>query len=99
MKQIPIRSMLTASPGNLLVEWDLSQAETWVVAYLANEETMKQSLLYGDIHTDTASHIFTTPKEKVTTIQRFLGKKGNHMLSYDAVNIERMGICFIYVIY
>jgi DNA polymerase I-like protein with 3'-5' exonuclease and polymerase domains len=52
--KIHVRSMVHASPGKTLIMFDLSQAESWVVAYLANERNMKQALMYGDIHTETA---------------------------------------------
>lgn len=88
MPKYPMRSMLVAPKDHVLIEWDLSQAETWVVAYLANEEKMKHSLHFGDIHTDTSSVIFTTPIIEVTDIQRFLGKKGNHQLSYGSTHYK-----------
>lgn len=53
-----IRSMICAPTGSTLLSFDLSQAESWIVAYLANEPRMKQSLLHGDIHSDTACGIF-----------------------------------------
>ena len=49
-----LRSMIAAPKGKVLVSVDLSQAETWIVAYLANEERMKKALHFGDIHTETA---------------------------------------------
>lgn len=79
-----MRSMLVAQKGKTLVQFDLSQAETWVVAYYADSETMKHSLHHGDIHTDTAAAIFRIDNDFVTKIQRFLGKKANHELSYGA---------------
>lgn len=54
--QLKLRSMLIASPGNVLVAVDFSQAETWIVAHKANEGKMIQSLMYGDIHTETAGN-------------------------------------------
>lgn len=78
--------MLVAPKNHKLIQWDLSQAETWIVAHYANSEKMKHSLKHGDIHTDTAVGIFNTPKEEVTKTQRFLGKKGNHELSYGATH-------------
>ena len=48
--------MVRAKPGQLLANFDLSQAESWVVAYLANEERMKDALSNGDIHTETAGN-------------------------------------------
>lgn len=52
--KIKIRSMVVSRPGYAFIMCDLSQAETWIVAYLAREENMKRALLFGDIHTQTA---------------------------------------------
>lgn len=52
--KIHVRSMVAAPPGKVLVACDLSQAESWIVAYLANEMNMKHALMFGDIHTETA---------------------------------------------
>lgn len=46
--------MICAPPGKTLIAFDLSQAESWIVAFLANERNMKHALMYGDIHTETA---------------------------------------------
>ncbi len=48
--------MVAAPKGVLLANFDLSQAESWVVAYLADEQKMKHALMYGDIHTETAGN-------------------------------------------
>lgn len=53
-----IRSMVVASPFNMLISVDLSQAESWIVAYSAREENMKHSLNESDIHSDTAAALF-----------------------------------------
>jgi DNA polymerase I-like protein with 3'-5' exonuclease and polymerase domains len=59
--KIHVRSMIRAPKGKTLIAFDLSQAESWIVAYLANERNMKHALLYGDIHTETAgSALFFT---------------------------------------
>jgi DNA polymerase I-like protein with 3'-5' exonuclease and polymerase domains len=52
------RELLIAPKGKTIVAADLSQAETWVVAYLSNEENMKFALTKGDIHAQTASLIY-----------------------------------------
>jgi|SRR5215203_368569 len=54
--KIHIRSMIVAPKGKVLIAADLSQAESWIVAYLANEHSMKNALLYGDIHTESAGN-------------------------------------------
>lgn len=58
MPNYALRSMIVAKRGYTLIMCDLSQAETWIVAFLSGQEEMKKSLLYGDIHTDTAGAIF-----------------------------------------
>lgn len=59
--KIYVRSMIKAPPGKTLIAFDLSQAESWIVAFLANERNMKHALMYGDIHTETAgSALFHT---------------------------------------
>lgn len=58
MKQYKVRSMVRAAPGKILISADLSQAESWIVAFLANEPNMKHSLQFSDIHTDTAAALF-----------------------------------------
>lgn len=82
MKQLKLRSMFVAPKGKILVSIDLSQAETWIVAYLANEPNMKHSLLHSDIHTDTAMFLDNIAREDVTPTIRYKGKKTNHALSY-----------------
>lgn len=58
MPSYALRSMIVAAPGKTLIMCDLSQAETWIVAFLSGQEEMKKSLMFGDIHTDTAGAIF-----------------------------------------
>ena len=76
MKKVSIRSQFVASPGCVLIQWDLSKAESWVVAWLADDYNMKQSLLHGDIHTDTAANaLFQVPKEQITKVMRYTGNR------------------------
>lgn len=58
MRKISIRSIFIAPKDKLLVSVDLSQAESWVVAYLSQEMNMQWSLNNSDIHTDTAGALF-----------------------------------------
>lgn len=53
---VSVRSQYCAEKGNILVAADLSQAESWIVAYLADEPNMKHSLHNSDIHRDTAGN-------------------------------------------
>lgn len=57
-KKISVRSMYVAPKGKVLVACDLSQAESWIVMGLSGDRNMNYSLLYSDIHTDSAAALF-----------------------------------------
>lgn len=86
----PIRSMYIPPPGYKYIAADLSQAETWIVAYLAGEDGMKDALMNGDIHSRTAALFYGKTEEYIISIKntqegadmRYGGKKGNHSLAY-----------------
>jgi len=80
--KLPIRSMYIASAGCTLIEMDLSQAESWVVAFSAREESMKHALKGGFIHEQTASLLFNKPIDQISKPERYIGKKCNHALAY-----------------
>lgn len=80
--KIPIRSKIRAPKNRLLLSIDLSQAEAWVVAYLANEPTMKLELQFGDIHTRTARAVLDIPARDLLEEERYTGKKCNHAFNY-----------------
>jgi DNA polymerase I-like protein with 3'-5' exonuclease and polymerase domains len=81
-KSVPIRSILRAPKNKLLLEMDLAQAESWVVAFTAKEENMKQALQFGDIHKLTASVLYDKPENEITKLERYNGKQCNHALAY-----------------
>jgi DNA polymerase I-like protein with 3'-5' exonuclease and polymerase domains len=56
--KLAIRSMFRAPKGKVFVAFDLSQAETWIVAHKANEYNMIDALKNGDIHCSTAVALF-----------------------------------------
>jgi len=74
--------MFVAEKDHLLISFDFKQAETWVVAHLANEPAMINSLQHGDIHTDTACVIYNCKPDAITKPMRYIGKKSNHALAY-----------------
>ena len=91
-----MRRYLTADPGYLAVESDLSQAENRIVAWLAPEPSMRKAFEEGvDIHRLTAAMIFRIPLSEIsdepgsstlgdgTKSQRHWGKSCNHALNYD----------------
>lgn len=61
---------------------DLSQAESWIVAYLSEDEGMKSALNKGIIHETTASRLYNKPIETITKIERYAGKQCNHAFAY-----------------
>lgn len=77
-----IRSFLRAPKDKLLVSCDLSQAETWVVAHLANDPNMKHYLMNSDIHTETGVAIFHKPFDSIIKEERYTAKRINHASSY-----------------
>ena len=87
VQKIPIRSMLRASPGKVLLAFDFSQAESWVVAHLANSNTMKEALKRAgtpfDIHYTTTRGIYDYSDDIIPSYdERYMGKKFNHSGSY-----------------
>lgn len=96
--KVDYRSVFVAPKDKLLVSIDLAQAESWVVAYLANERNMKYALKFSDIHCQgTGAILFVTGcghdwvkgenKCKncgvvLSKNQRYLGKRYNHATSY-----------------
>lgn len=77
-----VRSFIKAPKGKTLIACDLSQAETWVVGFDAQEPKMIQELKFGDIHRRTASVIFEKEFDLITEIERYGGKRTNHATSY-----------------
>jgi len=86
LKEYKLRSMFIAPKDHVLISWDLKQAESWCVAYFANEPTMKEELAHGDIHSHTAAAIYHELKElmRKDKKKRYVGKQSNHMLAYRA---------------
>lgn len=82
MPKYKLRSMVVAPPSKLLISCDLSQAETWVVAWLANEPNMKHFLLNSDIHVETAISFFNKLFAEIIVEERYIGKQNNHANSY-----------------
>jgi DNA polymerase I-like protein with 3'-5' exonuclease and polymerase domains len=86
--------MYRAPEGKLLCAFDLSAAEAWVVAHLANDFNMKRELKDGDLHSFTGCGIYDIKvpdgigKKRyegiITKDQRYIGKKVNHSGNYRA---------------
>jgi len=77
------RQMFIADPGHILINGDYSKAESWIVAYMANDEKMIAALEDGgDFHKINASNILGIPIEDVGYKERQLGKRISHACNY-----------------
>ena len=78
-----IRKMFIPKPGCVLVDADYSQIELRVLAHIAGDTTMQDAFRNGmDIHTVTASQVFSVPAEQVTSLQRRHAKAVNFGIVY-----------------
>jgi hypothetical protein len=83
LSKLAVRSFLCASPGKILLAFDLAQAESWVTAYLANCVAMIDALKSGDIHNTSARVLYDLLPDAIPSgDQRFLAKKFNHSFNY-----------------
>ena len=78
-----IRKMFIPKTGCVLVDADYSQIELRVLAHIAKDETMCNAFREGmDIHTVTASQVFSVPAQQVTSLQRRHAKAVNFGIVY-----------------
>ena len=78
-----IRQAFIASPGNKIVAVDYSQIELRIMAHLSQDNGLLTAFANNlDIHKATASEVFNTPFEQVTTDQRRSAKAVNFGLIY-----------------
>ncbi len=78
-----IRKAFIASPGCVLVDADYSQIELRLLAAMSGDPDMIRAFLDGaDIHRRTASEVFGTPFEEVTSEQRNAAKAVNFGIVY-----------------
>ena len=104
MQNVPIRTALgreirgcfDAAPGNVLLSADYSQIELRVLAHIAGEPVLKEIFVRGeDVHTATASKVFSTPPEQLDLGQRSKAKMINYGIVYglsDYGLADRLGI-------
>jgi len=76
--------MFVADDGFIIMECDASQAEARVVALLADDQETLRLFDTTDIHTLTASWLFSTPQENIKKDdpKRFMGKTVRHAGNY-----------------
>ena len=85
-----MRSMVVAPKDHYLVNFDLAQAESWIVAYLANEQTIKHVLATGDFHRETGQRALNKYSDTeweslepgIRKVLRYTGKRYNHASAY-----------------
>lgn len=91
LQNIPIRSelggelrrMLTADPGEVLVDADYAQIELRLLAHIADDPAMIAAFRnHEDIHTATASRVFNVPFDAVTPELRRRAKAVNFGIIY-----------------
>lgn len=80
---IAIRSAFVAQPGYVFLSADYSQVELRVLAYMTHDQGLCQAFANDvDIHAQTAAQLFDVDVDKVTTVQRQLGKRINFSIIY-----------------
>ena len=78
-----LRTQYIPSPGRILLEVDMSQAEARVVALLSKDVALLKMFEDGtDIHRVTASWVFGKNPDKISGVERYLGKKTRHAGNY-----------------
>ncbi len=106
MQNVPIRTPLgreirgcfEAEPGNVLISADYSQIELRVLAHAADEPVLKEIFVRSeDVHTATASQVFSVAAEDIDPGMRSKAKMINYGIVYglsdfglaDRLNIPR----------
>jgi DNA polymerase-1 len=93
-----IRGCFTAAPGNLLISADYSQIELRVLAHVAAEPALMEIFAEGqDVHTATASRVFSVTPDQIDPGMRSKAKMINYGIVYglsdfglaDRLNIPR----------
>lgn len=78
-----IRTAFIAPPGCVILAADYSQIELRIMAHLSQDENLLKAFANGwDVHAATASEIFQTPLDEVTSEQRRKAKAVNFGLIY-----------------
>ena len=91
-----IRKVFKPSSDYVFIDADYSQIELRVLAHIANDENMIEAFIKDeDIHTQTASRVFNTPIDEVTSKQRSDAKAVNFGIVYGISDFglgEQLGI-------
>jgi len=71
-----IRGGIVPSPGNLIAEFDYSGAEVRLSYCYNRDPNLKESIVNGDMHRDSAMDCFLLPQDEVSGGIRYHGKNG-----------------------
>ena len=92
LQNIPVRTaegrefrkyFIPQDENHVIIDADYSQIELRILAHIANDEAMINAFLSGvDIHTATASRVFSIPTDEVTAEQRKRAKAVNFGILY-----------------
>lgn len=94
-----IRNCFVCPPGQVLIEADLSQVESRMLAHESADPLL--CALFNedrDVHTETAARVFRIPTSEVTKVQRTLAKRIGFGIAYGvsghglATQLRMMGI-------
>ncbi|HEY2628932.1 MAG TPA: DNA polymerase I [Usitatibacter sp.] len=78
-----IREAFVAPAGSKIVSADYSQIELRIMAHLSGDKSLVEAFAAGeDVHRHTASEVFDTPRDQVTSEQRRYAKVINFGLIY-----------------
>jgi DNA polymerase-1 len=78
-----IREAFIAPPGSVIISADYSQIELRIMAHISKDPALIAAFAAGeDVHRATASEVFGTPREEVTSEQRRYAKVINFGLIY-----------------
>jgi len=78
-----VREAFIAPPGCVIASADYSQIELRIMAHISGDEGLTRAFTEGlDVHRATASEVFSTPLEAVTSEQRRYAKTINFGLIY-----------------
>ena len=83
-----LRKVFYPKEGFTFVDADYSQIELRLMAHMSGDEKMLEAFREGkDIHRSTASHVFNTPFDEVTSEQRRSAKAVNFGIIYGSRDI------------